>query len=256
MIRPASLLVLLTAALWVGHSCQKSNHSGNNNNNGGLATQPTAQAGFDNQSGGVYKGTLTGSSGYFEVNLQETKPFIIYQWMTPQGNIDSLFTTSLGSWSSGQAITKAVFTATDGSLFWFSVNGDGSSPSIDSVYITGHTGPVYASIAKELSTSLLKVYQGAATVTGGGTGCFDGITTMWTIGSVGAFSYLGTDGTFGAGTVSISGNQAQVVLGANAGNGTNNETTGTLTISADGSTLSGTVTGKTCVHAVSLTRIL
>ncbi|TDW96738.1 hypothetical protein [Dinghuibacter silviterrae] len=229
--------------------CQKSGSgNNNNNNNNGLANQPTAQATFDSQSGGVYKGSLTGSSGYFVVNLQATKPFIIYQWTTPSGNIDSLFTSSLGSWTSGQAITKAVFTGSDGSVFWFSVGANGSGASIDSVFIPGHTGPVYAAIGKELSTSQIKIFQGTGTTSGAG--CYNGIVNLWMNSTTGAYAYLGTSGDFGSGPLSVSGNTVTT------GNGGNNSENGTLTISSDGMSISGTVSNKSCTHAISATRIL
>jgi hypothetical protein len=138
--------------LWMLFGCHK-NGSDNNNSNTGLATQPAAEAGFDNQSGGVYKGTLTGSSG--------------------------------------QAITKAAFTASDGT-----------------------------------------------------------IVNLWMNNTTGAFAYLGTNGDFGGGPVSVSGTTVQIPAGS-AGS-----ESGTLTVSSDGMTISGSVTGNSCTHAVSLTRIL
>jgi hypothetical protein len=235
----------------MGPACQKGSSNHNNGNNTGLATQPTAMATYDNQSGGVYKGTLSGSSGYFEINLQGTAPYLLYQWTNPAGNKDSLSTTSLANWSSGQAIVRAVFTAPDGSLFWFSVNADGSSPSIDSVYIPGHTGPVYAAVGKEFSNSLLEVYQGSATLVSGGSGCYDAIVNVWLRGSTGDLTYVTPD-DHGTENVSVSGNQAQVTVGPSAAKGES----GTLTISADGSSMSGTVSNSTCTHSISLTRIL
>jgi hypothetical protein len=86
------ILAVMAIMLCINYSCSKNSNSSNGNN--GLSTQATAKAAYDNQSGGVYKGELTGSSGYFEVNLQSSKPFMIYQWTNPAGSIDSLFTTS------------------------------------------------------------------------------------------------------------------------------------------------------------------
>src|SRR5689334_14548155 len=121
-LTPAVNAFIITAILlYTVGSCSKSSSAGSNN----LSATPTAKASYDNQSGGVYKGTLTGSSGYFEVNLQASKPFIIFQWINPQGGIDSLFTTSLSSWQSGQAISEALFVGADGAKFWFSVDANG-----------------------------------------------------------------------------------------------------------------------------------
>ena len=249
IIPVAGILAVVTVILAINNSCKKSSNNNNGSNNG-LATQATAQAAYDNQSGGVYKGSLTGSSGYFEVNLQASKPYLIYQWTTPAGSIDSLFTTSLGSWQSGQAIAKAVFTGTDGSVFWFSVNADGSSPSIDSVYIPSHNGPVYATVSKELSQSLVKVYQGTGTPVGGANSqCVNATINFWTTSGAASGTYLGTNGDHGGLAGTISGNQITVVAG------NNNSENGVLTISSDGNTITGTVTGNSCSHTVSLTRI-
>lgn len=245
----AGILAVAASIVFVNNSCKKSS-SNNNPSNNGMATQSIAQKAYDNQSGGVYKGSLTGSSGYFEVNLQASKPFLIYQWTNPAGSIDSLFTNSLGSWQSGVAISKAVFTGADGSVFWFSVNADGSNPTIDSVYIPGHTAPVYAALCKELSKVLVKVYQGTGTpVNGNGGGCVSATVNFWTTDGFASGTYLGTNGDHGGLAGSISGTQISVT------GGNNNSETGTLTISADGNTISGTVNGRSCSHTVSLTRI-
>jgi hypothetical protein len=246
----ASTLTVMIIFLCISHSCKKSSNNNNGNTNNGLATQATAQASFDNQSGGVYKGELTGSSGYFEVNLQAGKPFVIYQWTNPAGNIDSLFTASLNNWQSGQAISKAVFTGTDGSFIWFSVGANGSNPSVDSIHIPSHTGPVYASIVKELSGSLVKVYQGTATaVSSNGGKCVNGTVNFWTSGASAVGFFLGTNGDQGSLSATLSGNQIQITPGGN------NSETGTLTVSSDGNTITGTVNSNSCSHTVSLTRI-
>ncbi|HWK05619.1 MAG TPA: hypothetical protein VNS58_18390 [Puia sp.] len=244
-----SILTVMTIFLCITHSCKKSSSSSSTNNNG-LATQATAQASYDNQSGGVYKGELTGSSGYFEVNLQASRPFIIYQWTNPAGNIDSLFTTSLNNWASGQAISKAVFTGSDGSVIWFSVSANGSNPSLDSIYIPSHSGPVYASVEKELSNSLVKVYLGIGTpVSSNGGSCVSATVNFWTSGGTAAGTYLATSGDHGGGTGTLSGNQIQITMG---------KETGTLTLSSDGNTISGTVNGSgsnSCSHTIALTRV-
>jgi hypothetical protein len=252
-------LIALLAIVSLNNSCSKKGSSGNNNTVGGLATQPSAQAAYDSQSGGIYKGELTGSSGYFEINLQASTPFLAYQWTTPAGNPDTLYTTSLSSWASGQAIVKAVFTASDGSVFWFSVNADGSSPSIDSVNIPSHNGPVHASLSKELSTSLIRVYAGSATPENSDGGqCKDATLNMWTAGSAanGNFITSGTTNNVGGGIGTISGGQLTITMtpyGSSSGN--DDMEGGTLTISSDFSTISGTVSNTTCTHTVSMTRI-
>ena len=246
----AGTLTVLIIFLCIGHSCKKSSNNTNGNTNAGLATQATAQASFDNQSGGVYKGDLTGSSGYFEVNLQAGRPFLIYQWTNPAGTIDSCFTSSLANWQSGQAISKAVFTGADGSVFWFSVGANGSNPSIDSVHIPSHSGPVYTTVCKELSNALVKVYQGTATPANSNGGkCVSATVNFWTSGAGAAGNFLGTNGDQGSLVATISGNQIQITPGGN------NSETGTLTISSDGNTITGTINSNSCSHTLSLTRV-
>ena len=247
----AIVLVVTFVLILVNNSCKKSSRNdANNSPNNAFAATPTAQASYDNQSGGVYKGTLTGSSGYFEVNLQAAKPYLIYQWTNPGSNIDSLFANSLGSWHSGQTLSKAVFKGRDGSFFWFSVRGDGSNPVVDSVYIPSHNGRVYAAIAKELSNSLIRIYQGTGTPVSSNNGnCVLGTVNFWVSRGSAVGTYLALTGETGAFNGSVVGNTITVIPVNNNSEG------GTLTISEDGNSFSGTVSGNTCSHTVSLTRI-
>jgi hypothetical protein len=242
-----NVLIITAILLYAIGSCSKSSNPGSNNN---LSTTPAAQATYDNQSGGVYKGTLTGSSGYFEINLQASKPFIIFQWTNPQGSIDSLFTTALSGWQSGQAIDSALFEGADGSRFWFSVDANGENPSIDSIHIPSHAGPVYAMVAKELSTNQVKIYQGTAKgASSNGGDCSDASLTFWISSSEAGGAYLASNSDYGSLLSTVSGNHIYVLADGN------NAETGTLTISSNGNTITGTVSGSSCSHTISLTRI-
>ncbi len=250
----SAALAGIVALLCIGNSCSKSSDSStpgsSNNTSGGT----TAQAAYDSQSGGIYKGTLTGSSGYFVVNLQATKPYVIYQWTDPAGVTDSLPAASLNNWQTGQVISKALFTGPSGAKFWFSVGANGSNPTVDSAYFPGHNGPVYITIVKETSTNPVKIYQGTAT--GGpapgstATDCTNAILTVWTAGTMALITFADI-GRNQSGTLNgtISGNQLQILADIN-----NNEV-GTLTISNDASSISGKVSGKSCAHTIALKRI-
>lgn len=250
LISFCALIAAVSALLLTGNSCSKSsgsNSPGLGNNTSGT----TAQAAYDNQSGGIYKGTLTGSSGYFVVNLQAAKPYVVYQWTDPASASDSLPAASLGNWQSGQALSKALFTGTSGAKIWFSVTATGSNPSIDSVYFPSHQGPVYAAIAKETSSNPVRVYQGSASpVSSNGGKCVNAVVNVWTAGSSAMGTYLATTGEHGGGTGTVSGNQVQMSMGGESGS---------LTISSDASSITGTVTGNgttsTCSHNISLKRI-
>jgi hypothetical protein len=253
MKRILSLTCILAAAAiltTVHYSCNKSSAGSSSNNS--LSTQPVAQAAYDSQSGGVYKGSLTGSSGYFEINLQASTPYIIYQWTNPQGGVDSLFSTSLANWQSGQGISKGVFSSADGSVFWFSVAADGTNPTIDSVYIPSHNGPVYAAVLKELSGAQVKVYEGTGTAVNAENGqCVNGILNLTTGGTNATGSFLASNGNEGGGIGTISGSQIQLSMISNS----NNADSGVLTISTDGNTITGSLSSNTCTHTVTLTRI-
>lgn len=243
----SAALAGIAALLCISNSCSKSSDSGTPGSGNNASGGTTAQATYDNQSGGIYKGTLTGSSGYFVVNLQATKPYVIYQWTDPASATDSLPAASLSNWQSGQALSKALFTGASGAKFWFSVGTNGSNPVIDSVYFPNHSGPVYVAIVKETSASLVKIYQGtAAAVSSNGGKCVGGIINIWTNGGMAAGSYLAASGEHGGGIGTISGNQIQISMG--------NES-GSLTINSDASSIAGTVNGNTCSHTIALKRI-
>ncbi len=238
----ASVFILL----FMGNSCSKSSDN-NTSGSGSNSSGTTAQAAYDNQSGGIYKGTLTGSSGYFVVNLQASKPYMIYQWTDPASASDSLPAASLGNWQSGQALSKTLFTGASGAKIWFSVGATGGNPSIDSVYFPNHQGPVYAAISKETSSNPVRVYQGtAAPLNSNGGKCVNAIVNIWTSGGAAVGTYLAANGDHGGGTGIISGTQLQMSMGGEAG---------ALTISSDGNTISGTVSGSSCSHNISLKRI-
>ncbi len=243
----SAALVGIAALLCISNSCSKSSDSSTPGSGSNPSSGTTAQAAYDNQSGGIYKGTLTGSSGYFVVNLQTSKPYVIYQWTDPASAIDSLPATSLSNWQSGQALSKALFTGASGTKFWFSVGVNGSNPVVDSVYFPNHSGPVYVTIAKETSTNLIKIYQGTGTpVSSNGGKCVNGIINIWTGGGMAVGTFLASNGDHGGGSGTISGNQIQLSMGGESG---------TLTISSDASFISGTVSGNSCSHTISLKRI-
>jgi hypothetical protein len=239
-------MIGIISLLFTGNGCSKSSDSSSANNNNSSAGT-TAQAAYDSQSGGVYKGTLTGSSGYFVVNLQASKPYLLYQWTDPVSASDSLTAASLNNWQNGQAISKALFTGASGTKFWFSVGANGNNPVMDSVYFPNHTGPVYVAIGKETSSSPIKVYQGTATpLSSNGGKCLNAIVNIWTGGGMAMGSYLVTNGYHGSGTGTVSGNSVQITIGDEGGN---------LAISSDANSISGTVNGNYCSHTIAFKRI-
>ena len=120
------------------------------------AATVVASSANDDKSGGVYKGTLIGSTGSLKVVLVgDTK----VAYMVFDGVSKTLTTTDLGSWASGQAVTNATFTSGDWKVV-FSVSAAGTNPII-SITVPGHT--VAVAIVKEQSSSLTKSYEGTFT---------------------------------------------------------------------------------------------
>lgn len=119
---------------------------------------PEAIAVNDDKSGGIYKGVLMGSTGTIKLVLQNGSVSAI---ITFDGVTKTLTTTSLASWTTGEAISEALFTADDWQLT-FSVNADGSNPQI-AVSIPGHT--IQVALVKETSEELVRTFEGTYTRT-------------------------------------------------------------------------------------------
>jgi hypothetical protein len=118
---------------------------------------PVAVAAEDTKSGGVYKGTIVGSTGTITIYLKngnaEIKATIVLD-----GVIYNLTTTGLADWTSGQGIEGATFTSGELS-FTFSVGSDGGEPSVSNIVIPGHSN-IEVNISKETSTELIRVFEG------------------------------------------------------------------------------------------------
>lgn len=155
---------LLTAILFtvslglVFNSCKKKSNEEDKNEDKTveLVTQPEATATENNKSGGVYKGVLTGSTGYVKIILQGGQKSVT---VTMDGITKTLNEESFlpANWSSGQAITQAKFSK-DNWKVTFAVNADGSNPIIV-VEIPGHNNVAVAAM-KEISTSLVRSFEG------------------------------------------------------------------------------------------------
>lgn len=133
-------------------------------------TAPEAKAQYNDNSGGVYKGVLVGSTGTIALYLHNTGTEV-QALVSFDGKNATLTNSTLGSWAPGQAINNALFTGTiDGQTVQalFSVDANGQNPTV-TVTIPGHT--VNVAIYKETSTNMIRNFEG--TYTGGSEGPFN-----------------------------------------------------------------------------------
>ncbi len=154
------LYIFVAALLLISPlSCKKDDPAPTNS----LATAPDAKAANDALSGGIYKGALIGSSGIIKITLQDGVKQIE---ITLDGVKRTLTTTSLASWTSGQAIVDAVFSSGDWQVT-LSIDADGQNLSIG-LNIAGHPN-ITGVIVKETSTTQVKAFEGTYAGTESGT---------------------------------------------------------------------------------------
>jgi len=153
----------LLGFLWIAllSSCSESS----DNPTSAFSNKPEALAAEDTKSGGIYKGVIVGSSGFFTVVLQNDSKEVR---VTLDGESKSLATTSIPNWVSGELIKNAVFVSGDWSAT-FSVGIDGRNPSI-TFSIPGHPDAQVV-IIKELSSAVARLYEG--TYSGTNTGSWN-----------------------------------------------------------------------------------
>jgi hypothetical protein len=191
-----------------------------------FSSSPDARASEDARSGGIYKGVIVGSSGYFVVVLQSGLTHIK---VTVDGESRTLTTTALASWTTGDPLKNVLFVSGDWQAT-FSVGAAGNVPSI-SFTLPGHPDPKVA-LFKEVSTAQVRVFQGSYSGTSSGTWNFitqgpaltgvsrsaDGGSTLTFYGLVNGNS-ISLDVVDGSGTISgdqVSGTWSDSV---NAGSG-------------------------------------
>ncbi len=190
-----------------------------------FSNTPEALAEHDNKSGGIYKGTFANSSksGQIKINLQGGKKEIVIKFGS---ETRTLTTTALGSWTSGQIITGAAFTNGNWTIT-INIPADGSSVDVTPDLAGESIDGGYA--AKELSTAVVKVYEG--TYAGDDSGKWNFTLQGGLINGV----YAG-----GSGSDNFSG----AVVGTAITIVTTGSVSASGTMSADGNGASGTWTGS------------
>lgn len=134
-------------------------------------TTPEALAANDASSKGVYKGMLIGSSGTIKFSVQNGSNDILAT-MVIDGTTVSL--TSSINWMSGQPYV-APFTGTlngQAVSITFSVQANGSLPTITSSSIPGHPNAVFT-LVKETSNALVECFEGTYSTTKPENGTFN-----------------------------------------------------------------------------------
>jgi len=153
------ILALLLASF--AFSCSDDGDSTSNN----LSNIPTANATYDSNNYGIYKGVFVGSTGYVLININNNGT--ISAMLTIDNSTYNFTTTE--SVTLGQPISGLTFTS--GSMtFDFNVSANGSSPYVTNINISGHPDATIE-ITKELSEHLVRCYTG--TFQGDSSGIFN-----------------------------------------------------------------------------------
>lgn len=168
-------LSAITAFLLFLLSCSKDKEPSNLP----ISDNPEAKVAYDNNSFGVYKGVIIGSTGIIKLVINNGDNLVRAYITIDEHTKDTL--TSTAPFTSGQAITNASFTGRI-STMTFSVNANGTNPNIVSITIQGHSN-VTGLLLKETSTQIVRCYEGTYTGHNSGGDTSDGIFNCATIGS-------------------------------------------------------------------------
>jgi hypothetical protein len=120
---------------------------------------PEGVAANDNNSKGIYKGVVIGSSGTIKFDIANTTSNSIKATMVIDGITVTLTTTT--AWVAGQLYVAPFKGTLNGqeATVTFSVGASGSGATIVSSSIPGHPNAIF-SIAKETSTALVRCFEG------------------------------------------------------------------------------------------------
>ena len=216
------LLSASTALLLFLFSCSKDTETPNPP----ISDSAEAKAAYDNNSFGIYKGVIIGSTGIIKLVINNGDNLIRAYIIIDGHTKDTL--TSTASFTSGQAITNASFIGRI-STMTFSVNSNGTNPNMVNITIQGHSN-VTGLLVKETSMHIVRCYEGTYTgrTSGGNT----------------------SDGTFNCATIdtTIIGIARETATGYTDvvnGGGANGNVTAHGTVST-GATFSGTISPTQC----------
>lgn len=223
-------------------ACSK-NSNGNSNDNDNSSVP---QAGNDDKNGGIYKGTIIGSSGNFIIVLQGGVNKI---YVTLDGVKDTLSTQT--AITNASPVSRAIFKGKTQMSLTFSVDANGANPVINAISIPNHPN-AEAFIVKETSTAQVMIFEGRFTkTTGSANDQCTGTVNFFIVNNSGFIAFYREDilsNPTAAGSFLGSVNDSKI----NVKVGTSSVV---LTINADKTRLTGTFT-DTCSSSVNCTRTL
>lgn len=169
IILPMAILLLLVVA-----SCGKDDGPSEDTSIYECATcsdLPVANVAYDNNSGGIYKGIVIGSSGTIVLNINNDGSEVT-AILTLDGDVITL--TSTVAWVEGQSYVAPFNGTYNGQNIsvTFSVDANGENPVMVTSDIPGHPNAVFT-IIKELSSLLVEGFEGTYSSTSGESGTFN-----------------------------------------------------------------------------------
>jgi len=126
-----------------------------------LSDTPTAKATYDNKNYGIYKGVFVGSTGNILINFKNDGATLSASLVIG----DKSYTYTSNN-STTEGINSTITFRYNSDYFDFTVNADGSTPTITNIHISGHANAVIQ-VLKEASNAQAYCFEGTFTEQGG-----------------------------------------------------------------------------------------
>lgn len=121
----------------------------------------TAKATYDNKNYGIYKGVFVGSTGNILINFKNDGAALSASLV-----IDGKSYTYTSNNTTTEGANSTITFRYNNDYFDFTVNSDGSNPTISNIHISGHANAVVR-ILKEESNAQAICFEGTFTEQGG-----------------------------------------------------------------------------------------
>ncbi|MBO9729389.1 MAG: hypothetical protein J7623_12205 [Chitinophaga sp.] len=142
-------------------SCSKDKNKTEPETGGNLSTAPTAKVTYDNKNYGIYKGVFVGSTGNVLINFKNDGTTLSANFV-----IDSKLYTYTSNSSTTEGTNSTITFRNNNDYFDFTVNADGSNPTIANIHISGHSNAIVR-VLKEASNAQVYCFEGTFTEQGG-----------------------------------------------------------------------------------------